>query len=99
MKKVIVSVITLFMLLSSVAYADYETDKKQYTDNIAQEQAAIERFTSFLPYYINGMKNGKTKAERGWHTNQYNICLSFIQDSKDLITLNEDRLKALESQK
>ncbi len=98
MKKVIIAVITMFVILSSVAYADYDSDKQQYTDNITQENAAIKRFTSYLPYYINGMKNGKTKAERAWHKSQYNICLAFIQDSRDLITLNEDRLKDLESQ-
>ena len=85
-------------MFSSVAFADYATDKKQYTGNIAQENAAIKRFTSYLPYYVDGMKNGKTKAERSWHKSQYNICLAFIQDSKDLITLNEDRLEKLEEQ-
>ena len=99
MKRIIPLFLLICLMFSSVAFADYATDKKQYTDNIAQEQAAIKRFTSQLPYNVNGMKNGKTKAERAWHRSQYNLTLAFIQDSKDLITLNEDRLKALESQK
>ena len=98
MKRIIPLFLLICLMFSSVAFADYATDKKEYKANIAQEQAAIKRFTSYLPYYVNGMKNGKTKAERAWHKSQYNICLAFIQDSKDLITLNEDRLAKLEEQ-
>ena len=99
MKKVIVLVMMLSVILSSTAYADYAADKKEYEANIAQEQAAIKRFTSFLPYYKNGIAVSKTKAERDWYADHYRICLEFIQDSKDLISLNEDRLNAIESQK
>jgi hypothetical protein len=98
MKKISIAMITLFILFSSVAYADYASEKKEYTDRIAQETRAIEWYkTEFLTFITYGIiKYDNTPEMRAQYQKAYEICMEFIQDSEDIITLYQGKLAELE---